>query len=62
MVLRIFLSLILAAAALFCVYGLVATLEPMPAGVQWPWRGFSGLLVVGNLAGLTHLIRSLSGR
>ena len=34
MVLRIFLSLILAAAALVCVYGRVATLAPMPAGGQ----------------------------
>ncbi|MBS33559.1 MAG: hypothetical protein CMO68_04040 [Verrucomicrobiales bacterium] len=62
MVLRIFLSLILAAAALFCVYGLVATLEPMPAGIQWTWRGIYGLILVGNLAGLTHLIRGLRGR
>jgi len=40
----------------------VATLEPMSAGVQWTWRGIYGLILVGNLAGLTHLIRGLRGR
>jgi len=62
MVLRIFLSLILAAAALFCVVGFAATFEPMPAGAQWTWRGIYGLIFIGNIAGLVHLIRGMRRR
>ena len=62
MIIRILLALFLAAAALFCVIGFVATLEPMQARAQWAWRGIYGLIFVGNIAGLTHLVRGIRRR
>ena len=49
-------------ALLFCVIGFVAPLEPMPARTQWIWRGIYGLIFVGNIAGLAHLIRGIRPR
>jgi len=62
MIIRILLALLLAAAALFCVVGFVATLELMPGRTQWIWRGIYGLIFVGNIAGLAHLIRGIRPR
>ncbi len=62
MVFRIILSLLLIAATMFCLFGLLATLEPIPPGIQWTWRGIYGLILIGNIAGLIHLIRGLFSR
>lgn len=62
MVGRIILSLLLVAASLFCLFGLMATLEPMQPGIQWTWRGIYGLILIGNIAGLIHIIRGLFSR
>ena len=62
MIIRILLALLLAAAALFCVIGFVATLELIPGRTQWIWRGIYGLIFVGNIAGLAHLIRGIRSR
>ena len=62
MIIRILLALFLAAATLFCVFGFAATLEPLPARTQWIWRGIYGLIFVGNIAGLAHLIRGIRSR
>ena len=62
MIIRILLALFLAAAALFCVVGFVATLELIPGRTQWIWRGIYGLIFVGNIAGLAHLIRGIRPR
>ena len=62
MIIRILLALLLAAAALFCVVGFVATLELIPSRTQWIWRGIYGLIFVGNIAGLAHLIRGVRSR
>ncbi len=62
MLVRVALSFFLFAATLFCVFGLLATLEPMPANVQWTWRGIYGLILIGNIAGLIQLIRGMLGR
>ena len=62
MVTRIILSLFLAAATLFCVFGIVATFEPLPSGTRWAWRGIYGLILVGNAAGLIHLGRGIFRR
>ena len=62
MIIRILLALFLAAAALFCVFGFAATFEPMPAQTQGGFRGIYGLIFVGNVAGLVHLIRGISNR
>ncbi|SVC88403.1 uncharacterized protein METZ01_LOCUS341257 [marine metagenome] len=62
MLIRILLSLFLAAAALFCVFGFLSTFEPRPTEVQWTWRAIYGLIFVGNIAGLMHLIKSILSR
>ena len=62
MIIRIIFCLFLTLVALFCVVGFVATLEPMPARTQWIWRGIYGLIFVGNIAGLAHLIRGIRSR
>jgi hypothetical protein len=36
---RLLLSLPLMTIAGFCLFGFVATFEPMPRGEQWLWRG-----------------------
>jgi len=59
MVVRIIISIFLSAATLFSVFGLLATLEPMPTDVQWTWRGIYTLILIGNMAGLVHLIRDI---
>ena len=61
MVVHIILSLLIA-ASLFCLFGLMATLEPMPPGIQWTWRGIYGIILIGNIAGLIHLIRGMISR
>ena len=62
MIIRILLALFLAAATLFCVFGFVATFEPLPVHTQWVFRGIYGLIFVGNVAGLVHLIRGIFNR
>ncbi len=62
MIIRILLALFLAAATLFCVFGFVATLEPMPDQTRWVFRAIYGLIFVGNVAGLAHLIRGIFNR
>ena len=62
MLVRLVLAIFLTAATLFCVFGLLATLEPIPAVTQWSWRGIYGLILVGNIAGLIHLIRGMLRR
>ena len=62
MIIRILLALFLAAATLFCVFGFAATLEPMPGQARWVLRGIYGLIFVGNVAGLAHLIRGIFNR
>jgi hypothetical protein len=59
---RILLSAFFVITILFCVYGLIATLEPLPAATQWAWRGIYVLILIGNIAGLTHIIRGLFRR
>ena len=55
-ILAVLVSLLLAA---FCVYGLLATLEPLDAGVQWVARLVYGL---GLAASLLMLFVALRGR
>ena len=62
MLVRLVLAVFLTAATLFCVFGILVTLEPMPAVTQWTWRGIYGLILIGNIAGLIHLIRGLFSR
>ena len=62
MIIRLTFVIFLIIATLFCVFGLLATLEPMPTSAQWMWRGIYGLILAGNIAGLTHLIRGMLRR
>ena len=62
MIIRILLALFLAAATLFCVFGFVGTFEPMPDQTRWVFRGIYGLIFIGNVAGLAHLIRGILNR
>lgn len=44
----------------FCVFGFMATFEPLPPAKQWTWRVIYGVLVAGSLSGLVsslHLRR-----
>ena len=59
MVVRIILSIFLSAVALFCVFGLLSTFEPLPTDVQWTWRAIYSLILIGNLAGIVHLVRGI---
>ena len=50
--LRVILSLLLVCIGLFCIFGFLATFEPMPRAVQLTWRavyGVAGLACVGGL-------------
>jgi hypothetical protein len=47
---------------LFCVFGFAATFEPMPGQTRWVFRGIYGLIFIGNVAGLAHLIRGILNR
>ena len=49
-VLRLLASLPLMGVAAFCLFGFLATFEPMPAMQQWIWRG------IYSLAGLVSLL------
>jgi len=62
MIIRIIFCLFLTLVALFCVFGFLATFEPLPTKVQWTWRTIYGLIFVGNIAGLTHVIKSMLSR
>ena len=69
MIIRILLALFLAATTLFCVFGFaaipcasLATFEPMPGQTRWVFRAIYGLIFVGNVAGLAHLIRGIFNR
>jgi hypothetical protein len=62
MIIRTLLTLLLAAAALFCAFGFAATFEPMPGQARWVFRSIYGLIFVGNIAGLAHLIRGMIRR
>lgn len=62
MIIRTLLTLLLAAAALFCVFGFAATFEPMPGQARWVFRSIYALIFVGNIAGLAHLIRGMIRR
>lgn len=48
---RLVLSLPLMAIAGFCLFGFVATFEPMPRVEQWIWRGV--YLGIGSAAMIT---------
>ncbi len=62
MIIRILLALFRAAATWFCVFGFVATLEPMPGQTRWVFRPSYGLIFVGNVAVLAHRIRGIFNR
>ncbi|GIT05811.1 MAG: hypothetical protein CM1200mP29_12220 [Verrucomicrobiota bacterium] len=63
MIIRIIFCLFLTLVALFCVFGFLATFEPLPKPqMQWTWRTIYGLIFIGKVAGLIHLIRVIFSR
>lgn len=54
---KAFLSLVLAALALFCVFGFLATWEYTDASARLPWQIGYGLLFVACLGALVRILR-----
>jgi len=52
---RLLGSVLLLAVSCFCVFGFLATFEPLPAAVQWTWRGIYIVLGLVCLAGAVRL-------
>jgi hypothetical protein len=40
----------------FCVFGFLATFEPLPPAVQWSWRGIYAVIGLACLAGAVRLV------
>jgi O-antigen/teichoic acid export membrane protein len=54
---RISLGLVLLGLVAFCVFGFLATFEPLPLPQQWAWRIMYGLVGVSCLLGIVRLLR-----
>jgi len=54
-ILKLLGSVLLLAVAGFCVFGFLATFEPLPPAVQWTWRGIYIVLGLACLAGTVRL-------
>jgi len=52
---RVMWSLVLLAVLAFCVFGFMATFEPLDVSTQVVWRGIYGLTAVACLGGLVVL-------
>lgn len=50
-VLRLLLSLLLAAVLLFCFFGFLATFEPLDRLIQMTWRGVYGIIGLACIGG-----------
>lgn len=56
LILKLFGSVLLLAAAGFCAFGFLATFEPLPPAEQWTWRGVYFVLGVPCLATAVRLV------
>ena len=54
--LRLCLALVLLPVAAFAAFGFLATFEPNPWWVTWPWRVAYAALAVTSLAGVVKLL------
>ena len=54
---RILLGLVLLSVLGFCLFGFLATFEPMARLTQWIGRAIYGVLGLASLAGLLRLAR-----
>lgn len=52
---RIILILALLPVLAFCIFGFLATFEPLPENTQWIWRSIYGIIGVGSLLGMIRL-------
>jgi hypothetical protein len=52
---RIIGSLVLLAVSVFCVFGFIATFEPLDASTQLAWRAIYGLVGLACLGGIVIL-------
>jgi hypothetical protein len=54
---RIAAAVVFLAVAGFCLFGFIATFEPMPAGTRWIWRTVHLLAGTASLMGALRPIR-----
>jgi hypothetical protein len=54
---RVLLGLLLVALFVFCIYGFLATFEPLPASVPWLWRCLYAALAAAAAFGLVRVCR-----
>lgn len=54
---RVIQTVLLLGLLLFCLFGFLATFEPLDPATQWLWRVVYGLLGVACLIGLNHRLR-----
>lgn len=54
--LRILFALALLPVLGFCVFGIMATFEPLPVETQWLWRGIYGAVGAACLFGIARLL------
>ena len=59
-VIRMVAMLLLVAFLLFCVFGFMATFEPMDRSVQITWRIVYGVAGASALAGIVRLARRVA--
>ena len=53
---RVLIAALLVLVMLFCVYGFMATYEPLPRNVQLTWRLAYGGLIAACLGGITRQV------
>lgn len=58
--LRTLFTLVLLPLLGFCVFGILATFEPLPPETQWLWRGIYGSIGAGCLFGIARLMLPLA--
>ncbi len=46
----------------FCVFGFLATFEPLPATTQWTWRAIYSVVGIASLAGVAVSLRGSRDR
>lgn len=56
MIRRVLIAVLLVFVMLFCVYGFMATYEPLPRNVQITWRIVYGGLIAACLGGITRQV------
>lgn len=56
---RLISAIVLLGVTGFCVFGFLATFEPLPAATQWTWRAIYGIVGTAALVGAAMSRRDL---